>query len=397
MKVLMLSNICTHPHNMGNRQRIYRECCQMQELGWQIDFLFWGGKFGGNIQKMKDFFGKEHFYSANVTSIKPRYQLKQIFRIELDKRGLSKYFSVFYNKDELFYKEIEEKIKVLIQREKYDVIWLQYAYQSKILENMPQNIFTVIDTHDIFAYRNRIYQKKGRIPEGFYTTRRQERLSLSRADLVVAIQDEEEKYFRKQLKNCSVECITLGDMVEFHKSSSGKKKVFGFIGAENDANVVGVHWLAEEVLPLIYEMDPECRCVIAGGICNLISEHPYYVKLGRVETLQEYYDQISVAINPVQNGTGLNIKGIEALSYGKPLISTKVGAKGLADAESAMIVCDNARQFAEQVVRLLSNGQECVSRSMEAERFILKYNEKNRNTLLKIEQMALRNKEVSGF
>lgn len=61
MKVLMVSNIYTHPHNMGNRQRIYRECCQMKELGWEIDFLYWGEKRAGNIDEMREFLEKNIF------------------------------------------------------------------------------------------------------------------------------------------------------------------------------------------------------------------------------------------------------------------------------------------------------------------------------------------------
>lgn len=388
MKVLMVSGVYTHPHDMGNRQRIYRECCQMKELGWKVDFLYWGGKISGNMDEMKKFFGSEHFHCVNITSSAPVYQLKDILRKSWDKKGLLRYISLFYNKDELYYKEVEEKVQVLLRKEQYDLIWLQYSYQSKILENIDAKIFTVIDTHDIFAYRNLIYQKKGRIPEGFYTRRYQERKSLSRADLIVAIQNEEEEYFKRLMKAHSTLCITIGDMVQFHKSRMGNDEVFGFIGAENDANVVGIEWLAKEVLPIIYKMKPESKCIIAGGICGWIPDNKYYTKIGKVELLQEFYDQISFSINPIQNGTGLNIKGIEALSYGKPLISTAIGVKGLSDAKEAMIVCEDAQQFAEKVVSLLQDREKRLSMSKEAEKFIYRYNEKNRNALLEIEQMA---------
>ena len=389
MKVLMVSNVYTHPSDMGNRQRIYRECCQMKKLGWEIDFLYYGGKIGVYVDEMKMFFGKGHFYYANKTNIAPIYQLKSIVRNYLDKKRLSRYISLYYNADEWFYKELDDKIETLLQKEKYDAVWLQYSYQSRILKNVDKNILTIIDTHDIFAYRNRMFQKKGRIPEGFYMTKRQEKVSLSRADLIVAIQSEEEKYFQKLMKSSPTRCITLGDMVEFYKSNSGEDMVFGFIGAENDANVVGVQWMGKEVLPIIYKMEPESKCVIAGGICNLIEDNKYYTKLGKVRTLQEYYDLISVAINPIQNGTGLNIKGIEALSYGKPLVSTVIGAKGLSDAAGAMQVCEDAEQFARQVVILLKDRQKRLSMCRQAEKFIYMYNEKNRNTLLKIEEMAI--------
>lgn len=394
MKVLMVSQVFTHPQDMGNRQRIYRECVQMKELGWQVDFLYGGGKLWGNIDEMINFFGKDSFFFANVTDISPIYLLKEKVRKSLDKSGLSKYIPLFYNKDEWYYSEVEEKVQALFRKKEYDIVWLQYSFESKILERLKEKAFTVIDTHDIYAYRNLIYQRKKRIPEGFYMTRRQEKESLSRADLVVAIQNEEEQYFKKLMRGYATQCTTLGDMVEFHKSKSGDEKVFGFIGAENDANILGIEWLAREVLPIVHKMMPESKCLIAGGICKLVSDNKYYTKIGKVTTLQEYYDQILFAINPIQNGTGLNIKGIEALSYGKPLVSTVVGSKGLSDAGNAMLVCKNAQQFADQILFLLNNKQKRYSMSKEAEKFIYKYNESNKDSLLKIEQMA--NEKLKG-
>lgn len=392
MKVLMVSNIYTHPHNMGNRQRIYRECCQMRALGWQIDFLYWGGRRDGNIDEMRMFFGKEHFYHVNAVNIAPVYQLKNKIRVLWNKKGVSRYIPLYYNAEELYSEELECKVLSLIEKKKYDVIWMQYLYQSGILENIAPSIFKIIDTHDIFAYRNRIYQKKGRIPEGFYTTERQEKLALSRSDLVVAIQEHEEAYFRRLLDNSLTQCITLGDMVEFHGGGKKDNKVFGFIGAENDANVLGIEWLVKNVLPVVLEREPNSKCIVAGGICDLIKDSPYYTKLGRVGTLQGYYEQISFAVNPIQNGTGLNIKGIEALSYGKPLISTRVGAKGLLNAEGAMIVCKGAEEFIDAIVLLLRDRGKCRSMSRAAERFVYQYNEKNQEVLKQIEWMIRENR-----
>lgn len=388
MRVLMVSHVCTHPHNQGARQRIYRECCQMMELGWQIDFLYYGGRADDNMEEMKNFFGKEHFFYAIITSKAPKYQLKEMVRKSWDKKRLSQLIPIFYKEDELYYKEVGERVRELLSKQKYDIIWLQYVRQSKALENIGNDIFKVIDTHDISAYRNLMFQKVGRIPEDFYTTRGQERKALARADLIVAIQDKEEEYFKKLMRRQQTHCITIGDMVEFRKSEAGNEKVFGFIGANYFPNEFAVKWLADKVLPLVHKIEPEYKCIIAGNVCDRIPDNEYYEKIGRVERLQDYYDRISIAINPIQNGTGLNIKGIEALAYGKPLISTVIGAKGLADAVGAMIVCGNEQQFAEQIVLLMQNKQRRLSMSEEAEKFIYRYNKKNRDALLEIEKMV---------
>ncbi len=56
MKVLMISDIYTHPHNQGNLQGGYRECLKMKELGWEVDYLYWGNYHRADLNAMRAFF-----------------------------------------------------------------------------------------------------------------------------------------------------------------------------------------------------------------------------------------------------------------------------------------------------------------------------------------------------
>ena len=51
--------------------------------------------------------------------------------------------------------------------------------------------------------------------------------------------------------------------------------------------------------------------------------------IGHVEDLDDFYRQIDIAINPMVGGTGLKIKSLEALSYGKALLATKDAMVGI--------------------------------------------------------------------
>ena len=53
------------------------------------------------------------------------------------------------------------------------------------------------------------------------------------------------------------------------------------------------------------------------------------IKLGFVQELHTFYDAIDVALNPMVGGTGLKIKTVEPLCYGKPVLTTLPGAQGL--------------------------------------------------------------------
>ncbi len=68
------------------------------------------------------------------------------------------------------------------------------------------------------------------------------------------------------------------------------------------------------------------------------------------------YADATLVINPVQFGTGLAIKTVEALSYGKPVVATPAGARGLdIDFRGALSLAKTPDAFAEQVLELLEN------------------------------------------
>lgn len=389
MKVLIVADIYTHPHNRGNLQGLYRECCQMKKMNWQIDFLFWGNRLDADIDAMRDFFGKEHLFFANISGVEFKYQIYSHIRKRMDRKGLTKYFAFPYAVDEYYYDEIGEKVELLNERNHYDVVWLEYYLQSKVFCKLDKRIVKVIHTHDKFTNRNKIFQREGKIPEFYYLTRRGERKALARADVVIAVQDMEKDFFSGLLKNTDTIAMTVGNLVELHESNEVKEKNYGFIGAVNAANEYALQYFINKILPIIKEKEPQSKFLIAGGICNTISDSADYTKLGFVKELKDFYNQIMFVVGPLKNGTGLNIKNIEALSYGKPVITTSVGAKGLKDAERAVCVCDEEDEFADTVVELLNDVEKQRKMKIKAMEFITAYNKRNLENYVQIEQMVI--------
>lgn len=386
----MVSDVLTHPTQMGNRQRIHRECVQMKQLGWEVDFLYFENNIGNDVDMTRDFFGDDHFFQCFKGNYTIKTQVKRQIREYLDQKGVSRYVALKYSADEWYTNEIEDVVRNLLIDKNYDAIWVQYLFQSKVLECLSDiPILKVIDTHDRWANRNRIFQKVGRTPSFFYTTIKEEKRALKRADLVIAIQERESKYFRKLLKDTSTKVLTLGDFVEKKKVAKGKDFTYGFIGANNEPNIIGIEWFCTKILPIVLKKCPNSQLVIAGGVCDCIPDYEGVYKMGRVETLDDFYSTIKLVINPVQNGTGLNIKTIEALAYGKPLVTTTVGAKGIKGENDILIKCDKPQDFADEIVHLLTNEKICDELVENAHLYINKYNESNIQTLCGIEKFVM--------
>jgi GT2 family glycosyltransferase len=134
-----------------------------------------------------------------------------------------------------------------------------------------------------------------------------------------------------------------------------------FVGSfRHDPNRVAVDWFVHSVLPLILERQPSARLVVAGS--DPPPPHVYGGHSGAIEMLG-YVDDIraplaryAVFVCPVLSGSGVRVKLLEAFAAGIPVVSTRVGAEGLALREGEFCaLADDAAAFAGRVLELLEN------------------------------------------
>jgi glycosyltransferase involved in cell wall biosynthesis len=78
------------------------------------------------------------------------------------------------------------------------------------------------------------------------------------------------------------------------------------------------------------------------------------IVLGEINDISKYMNAHQIMIVPLLSGGGMRIKIIEAMLYGKTIVSTSIGAEGIAD-ENSIIRCDNATIFAEACINMLAN------------------------------------------
>lgn len=118
--------------------------------------------------------------------------------------------------------------------------------------------------------------------------------------------------------------------------------------------------LIEKIWPLVRARQPEARLIIAGSSPHLIRSYdknpPGVEFTGFVENLDELYARTRVVCCPVTAGSGTRVKLVEAAAYGKPIVSTTLGAEGLSliDEES-YLQRDVISAFAEGCRKLLQD------------------------------------------
>ena len=136
-----------------------------------------------------------------------------------------------------------------------------------------------------------------------------------------------------------------------------------FLGSwRHDPNRVAVDWFVRHVLPLILAREPGAKLVIAGSDPppeHTYADHASHMQmLGYVEDVRDVLARYAVFVCPILSGSGVRVKLLEAFAAGIPVVSTKVGAEGLAVEDGDFCaLADDPAGFADRVVALLRDPE----------------------------------------
>jgi len=131
-----------------------------------------------------------------------------------------------------------------------------------------------------------------------------------------------------------------------------------FIGSYHPPNIEAVNHLIEALAPKL----PEKIFLVAGGVGRAIASAGLpdnVICLGRVsDDARALLLQIAdVALNPMFSGSGTNIKMLEYLAAGLPVIATPVGARGLDVVNGEHAIVSSIDRFPGDIERVLADGE----------------------------------------
>ena len=180
-----------------------------------------------------------------------------------------------------------------------------------------------------------------------------------RADAVVAVSPDEAAVVRALAPATRVVVAPNGvDAGALTPSPPGDAALF--VGLLSYApNRDAMTWFARDVLPRLGGAAPEV--LVAGGdpgpeLESLARGVPRLRLLGFVPDLAPLYARAGVFVNPMRGGGGTRLKMLEAMAAGKAVVSTAIGAEGLALTPGRdVVLADTAAEFADAVRALLAD------------------------------------------
>ncbi|TCZ66880.1 glycosyltransferase family protein [Roseicella aquatilis] len=307
-RILVVSPAPSHPADQGNSARIQAMGAALMARGITCDFLYYATEGCSPAQReaMAGFWHRLHVLPPVPTG----------------GMGLPGLWAI----DDWCDISLVEQVVALQRQWRYDAVLVNYVWMSRVLEAVP-DAFRIIDTHDLFGDRHLVALEAGIDPSWFFTTVAEEGRGLARADLVIAIQDEEAVTLRGR---SPTPVVTLGHLppLRFLESLPRRqvRAPFGYFGSANPWNVASVR-----AMDALLAAEEGLSWLLAGRILRrrdlVLASAPQ--RLEQVPEPEVFYAAVDCVLNPMVPGTGLKIKTVEALAHGLPILGTVHAFSGL--------------------------------------------------------------------
>jgi O-antigen biosynthesis protein len=163
------------------------------------------------------------------------------------------------------------------------------------------------------------------------------------------------------------------DTARYEFRTCGRKpRTMLFLGSfRHTPNQVALDWFAAHVMPHILADEPDARLLVVGS--DPPPAHAYgdlaghFELLGFVEDANAVMQRCAVFVCPILSGSGVRVKLLEAFASGIPVVSTKMGAEGLARKDGEFcLLADDPREFAQKVVALFRQPEQAAAMAERA-------------------------------
>jgi glycosyltransferase involved in cell wall biosynthesis len=273
------------------------------------------------------------------------------------------------------------------REEAFDAIVLSSVFLRGL--PLPEDVPIIGDTHNVeFDVLRRIARDADSPWRRLYAraqlepTRREEGRVARAVDLLLATSDRDRRVFEEELGAPNVELIPNAiDLAEFafsERASTSPTILFPGLMSYYP-NQQAVRWFLDRVFPLIVRQVPESTFVIAGAApprWMIARAAGRVVVTGAVADMRPYLEQASLCVVPLLMGGGTRVKILEAQAFGRPVVSTTVGAEGIhAREEEAILIADEPEAFARRVVDVLTNPELAARLAVGGRRFVVEHHD----------------------
>lgn len=188
-----------------------------------------------------------------------------------------------------------------------------------------------------------------------------ERSSLRRFHHIVAVSDHDREQMLAMDSSCAITVVPTGVDTSLYKVAPpaiADPPRIVFLGSMDwQPNVDSVQYFCRSIFPKVRAQFPSAKFQIVGR-----NPHPSVKQLasdsvevtGTVPSVTQYLRDATLVVVPLRIGGGTRLKIFEAMATGKAVVSTSIGAEGLAVQNGRdLILADDETAFSDAVILLL--------------------------------------------
>ena len=266
--------------------------------------------------------------------------------------------------------EVRRALQTLLAEEKYDVVVCDFLCAAGVI---PWDLPTpkVLFTHNVEATIWRRHYEVATNPLWKAISRWEwrkmeaaEHRYLRLATRVLTVSETDRDAFATFLDMAKLTVIPTGVDVDYFQPMPAEETANSlvFTGSMDWLpNEDAIFYFSDAILPVVKQQCPDISLNVVGRNpsrkLQALAERETSIRLtGWVNDIRPFVARGSVCIVPLRIGGGTRLKIFEAMAMGKAVVSTSVGAEGLAVRSGEnIILADSPKDFAQSIVSLLSD------------------------------------------
>jgi glycosyltransferase involved in cell wall biosynthesis len=384
MRLLQLTNKPPYPPNDGSSIAVYNMSCGL--INNQVDLT------------LLCINTKKHFKPDEEVGVefKTTSKYQSVYQ-NTDITAIGAFLNLFSNESyfvsRFYLKALEDKLISILKEQQFDIVQLESIFLGNYIPTIRKysKAKITIRTHNVeHLIWQRIIANEGNLIKCNYLLLQAGRLKkfekkvLESIDAIIPITAVDKTYFENWEINKPFHVSPTGVQLQKYKINYEEElpfSVFHFGSMDWMPNEEAVLWFVNNVWEKVLQKIPQAKFYIIGrGMSQkvLSLNKPNVVVIGKIETAEKVYHHFNLMVVPLLSGSGMRIKMIEGMAYGKSIISTTIGAEGIAVTSGKnCLLADTPDDFANAVVEILTNKDKRDSIQQEARYFIEQYFDNN--------------------
>lgn len=362
MKILQVSHRVPYPLNEGGTIGIYNYTRGFSEQGHQVTLLCINGI-------------KHNIDLKRAEAELSKYCDFKVCNLDTNVKLLPAFFNLFtaesYNTSRFYSREFEKLLTETLKDQTFDIVQVEGTFVAMYYELIKKNTSApiILRQHNVeFQIWERLATNQKNPLKKWYLNLLARRLKKfeteysKKFDAVVPVTNSDAELFKNLGCDCPIYVSPAGIDTQYWKPIPNNENpffIFHLGSLEWLPNQEAVLWFIHTIWPGIYKTDTRFQFYVAGknmpdSFKNLNTEGVHM--MGEVEDGAMFIQDKAITVVPLLSGSGIRLKILEAMSAGKLVISTDIGAQGIEFTNKQNILIANTREDFLQIFKEISEN-----------------------------------------